>query len=590
MDIAKKSRTELKAYFVKNAIPTESNFADLIDAMLNQKEDGLAKTAGNPLSIEATGDASSLRKAINFFESFADANPAWSISLNPRIQPNDATSSNPGFSISDPAGANRLFIDRSSKNVGIGTVDPKGALDVQADPRTGTHAANRLLYVTGNSQEADGIEFRHSNGSQGIGFGYNTIYATGSNANQDLKLAARGTGSVTVLGTLTPSAGSTSASGIMFSENPGGGAGDAAWIRYYPRTGEACTLELGVSNDGDDHIALMPTGNVGIGTNEPTHKLHIKTGAAVGLFESTDTQAFLRFSTNEGLGNRVEICNRPGGRLALWVAGGGDVFNIYRPGNIGVGNPNFVPQRNLHVEGNEIHSGGAGAGFSFANRDANGPFIDQLGKRWVWYSVGNVARLWSAGDKFWIDVAGNVHATGLITGAAGKLGYVMDQFVNSVDDTLEEGDVVVVGSNQASLYYGTNDGIPIPEVDLTDRAFDTRVCGIVCRVHGTVEPSDTAKSGKESRALSPEQLESVDRTKVEAGQVGYMVTLGAFAHCKVDADIAPVEVGDLLASSPTKGHAQKVTNPSKAMGAVIGKALGSLKSGKGKIPVLVTLH
>ena len=276
--------------------------------------------------------------------------------------------------------------------------------------------------------------------------------------------------------------------------------------------------------------------------------------------------------------------------MALWVAGGGDVFNIYRAGGIGIGNPNFVPQRNLHVEGNEIHSGGAGGGFSFANRDANGPFIDALGKRWVWYSVGGVARLWSAGDKFWIDVAGNVHATGLITGAAGKLGYVMDQFINSVDDTLEEGDVVVVGSNQASLYYGTNDGIPIPEVDLTDRAFDTRVCGIVCRVHGTVEPSDTAKSGKESRALSPEQLESVDRTKIEAGQVGYMVTLGAFAHCKVDADIAPVEVGDLLASSPTKGHAQKVTNPSKAIGAVIGKALGSLKSGKGKIPVLVTLH
>ena len=75
MDIAKKSRTDLKAYFVKNAIPTESNFADLIDAMVNQKEDGLAKTAGNPLSIEATGDASSLRKAINFYESFADANP-----------------------------------------------------------------------------------------------------------------------------------------------------------------------------------------------------------------------------------------------------------------------------------------------------------------------------------------------------------------------------------------------------------------------------------------------------------------------------------------------------------------------------------
>ena len=32
MDINKKSRTELKAYFIKNAVPTESNFRDLIEA------------------------------------------------------------------------------------------------------------------------------------------------------------------------------------------------------------------------------------------------------------------------------------------------------------------------------------------------------------------------------------------------------------------------------------------------------------------------------------------------------------------------------------------------------------------------------
>ena len=51
-----------------------------------------------------------------------------------------------------------------------------------------------------------------------------------------------------------------------------------------------------------------------------------------------------------------------------------------------------------------------------------------------------------------------------------------------------------------------------------------------------------------------------------------MVTLGAFAHCKVDADIAPIQVGDLLTTSPTKGHAQKVLDPQKAVGAIIGKA------------------
>jgi hypothetical protein len=59
--------------------------------------------------------------------------------------------------------------------------------------------------------------------------------------------------------------------------------------------------------------------------------------------------------------------------------------------------------------------------------------------------------------------------------------------------------------------------------------------------------------------------------------------------CKVDADIAPMKPGDLLTSSATKGHAQKAAEPAAA-GTVLGKALGSLKKGKGTIPVLVTLQ
>ncbi len=54
--------------------------------------------------------------------------------------------------------------------------------------------------------------------------------------------------------------------------------------------------------------------------------------------------------------------------------------------------------------------------------------------------------------------------------------------------------------------------------------------------------------------------------------------------------MAPIVVGDLLTTSPTKGHAQKVLEPGKAVGAIIGKALGALDRGKGKIPVLVMLH
>jgi hypothetical protein len=104
----------------------------------------------------------------------------------------------------------------------------------------------------------------------------------------------------------------------------------------------------------------------------------------------------------------------------------------------------------------------------------------------------------------------------------------------------------------------------------------------------------TKKQGDDNtiiqQAFSPEELNTMDRTKIEAGQVGQMVALGAFALCKVDADIAPIKVGDLLTTSPTKGHAQKVLDPSKAVGAILGKALGALKKGKGKIPVMVVLQ
>ena len=85
-------------------------------------------------------------------------------------------------------------------------------------------------------------------------------------------------------------------------------------------------------------------------------------------------------------------------------------------------------------------------------------------------------------------------------------------------------------------------------------------------------------------------METLDRTKVQPAQIGYVITQGVYAHCKVDADIAPIKGGDLLTTSPTKGHAQKVQDAGKAIGAILGKALGPLKKGKGKIPVLVTLQ
>ena len=68
------------------------------------------------------------------------------------------------------------------------------------------------------------------------------------------------------------------------------------------------------------------------------------------------------------------------------------------------------------------------------------------------------------------------------------------------------------------------------------------------------------------------------------------VALVGKVFCKVDARDVAIEVGDLLTTSPTPGHAMKAADPLQAFGTVIGKALRPLQAGQGLIPILVSLQ
>ena len=68
------------------------------------------------------------------------------------------------------------------------------------------------------------------------------------------------------------------------------------------------------------------------------------------------------------------------------------------------------------------------------------------------------------------------------------------------------------------------------------------------------------------------------------------VALMGKVFCKVDAQFGAIEVGDLLTTSPTAGHAMKINDPFRAFGAVIGKALRPLAEGQGLIPILIALQ
>lgn len=59
---------------------------------------------------------------------------------------------------------------------------------------------------------------------------------------------------------------------------------------------------------------------------------------------------------------------------------------------------------------------------------------------------------------------------------------------------------------------------------------------------------------------------------------------------KVNAENGPIKKGDLLVTSSSPGYAMKGSDPSRMLGAIVGKAMGNLDSGTGVIEVLVSLQ
>lgn len=104
------------------------------------------------------------------------------------------------------------------------------------------------------------------------------------------------------------------------------------------------------------------------------------------------------------------------------------------------------------------------------------------------------------------------------------------------------------------------------------RAYDRRVAGIL------------SGAGAEKPGIL------LARRPGAQGENRRAVALSGRVLCRVDARFGSVETGDLLTTSSTAGHARKATDPEHSSGAVIGKALGSLRRGRELIPVLVALQ
>jgi hypothetical protein len=168
-------------------------------------------------------------------------------------------------------------------------------------------------------------------------------------------------------------------------------------------------------------------------------------------------------------------------------------------------------------------------------------------------NTGTTGVLVTIQDNGNVDMIGSLNVGGDITMPASDFA---EDFQVAAGDAVEPGTVMALDENGA--------------LRPSDKSYDRKVAGVVSGA-GDLRPGLILDRQKSSEGRLPLAL---------VGKV----------YCKVDAAYGPIEVGDLLTTSATPGRAMKASDPSRAFGAVIGKALRPFESGCGLIPILVALQ
>ncbi len=236
-------------------------------------------------------------------------------------------------------------------------------------------------------------------------------------------------------------------------------------------------------------------------------------------------------------------------------------------GNVGIGTP--APVAPLHVVSDSSESNAPSVLIESTSTNLRSPrlgFVDTaLGPDTtapVWY-VDNY------GDNFRIFRQPNIYTPG----------SAFLQITNE-GEVKVTGDVILSGADCAEEFDVSGSELPEPgTVVVIDEggtlrecrnAYDKKVAGVV------------SGAGPYKHAIILDNR-SESKRRVAVALVGKV-------YCKVDAQYSPIEIGDLLTTSPSSGYAMKATEPLKAFGSIIGKALTTFDRGQGLIPILVALQ
>jgi hypothetical protein len=281
-----------------------------------------------------------------------------------------------------------------------------------------------------------------------------------------------------------------------------------------------------------------------------------------GWFENTQTGNGVQGTTSDSNSSGVIGVNNVGGNGVYGTSVSGNAV----AGKSTTGNAGWFESSGAGVGVYAESQTGNGVQGITSNSNMSGVIgVNNVGGNGVYgtsVSGNAVAGKSTKGNAGWFDgpvyVNGNVDVTGdvVLSAVSASGGDCAEEFEVTGTADIEPGTVMVLDQNGA--------------LRSSQQAYDKRVAGVISGA-GDYKPGLI-----------------LDRKESSEGRVP--IALIGKVYCKVDAQYVAIEVGDLLTTSPTPGHAMKAADPLKAFGTVIGKALRPLEGGQGLIPILVALQ
>ncbi len=368
---------------------------------------------------------------------------------------------------------------------------------------------------------------------------------------------------------------------------------------------------LVIKTNGAEQLRINVAGNIGIGTSSPSARLSVVAPGAVEIIGTARSATLLTSGGGIGstvgsenalasLGHLVDGANSVSlgiravrtsvgvGWTTTAIGLGMDVDNTVRAGaslflhankNVGIGT--MSPASKL-----EVAATNEGVFAKIATSNKGNAWVN-IGNGTANMNLGVGATtpdpyIYSYSENFFIGADGSptLYVKGMSNGNVGIGTTTPGEKLTVHGNVSVTGDVILTGADCAE------------EFDIAEVAETEPGMVVVLDQGGTLHPCQQAYDKRVAGVISgagdyqPGLI--LDRRQSQDNRLP--VALVGKVFCKVDAEYTPIEVGDLLTTSPTPGHAMKADDPLKAFGAVIGKALKPLEGGQGLIPILIALQ